>query len=224
MNRTTLAMTFAAASLTGLLTSAAMAGDDHDHEGDVEVGLEGNQIGTEERLFEAFFDGSPWILDEPGFAGDPGGFAPGTTIGFNIMSPLGFWNGNGFDNLDPMSQESMSLSFAGGALHADTGNGFVPGFTFIEDADLGFDEHLDIQLNGAGGNAPATGIYLLSLQLTSNNYAPSEPFWIVFANGVDDRELDVAVDWVESNLVPAPGALALLGLAGLVSRRRRRHA
>jgi hypothetical protein len=38
---------------------------------------------------------------------------------------------------------------------------------------------------------------------------------------MSEEEHDAAIEWVELNLVPAPGAIALLGLAGVAGRRRR---
>ena len=49
----------------------------------------------------------------------------------------------------------------------------------------------------------------------------SESFWIVFNLGLDDEVFEESVEWVEGNLVPAPGALAILSIAGLAGRRRR---
>lgn len=203
------------------LNGASSVFADKGHAGDIEVQLSGSQLQTDGRVFEAVFgdSGFPFMTDEPGFEGDAGVFSPGTTIGFNIVSSLGLWNGNGFDDLNPTNQESLSISF--GPASATTGFGFTEGFNFVSDASGGFDTHLDFILNGFGGN-PADGIYLLALQLTSNNYDTSETFWIVFDNNMGDEILDLAVNWVQMNLVPAPGALALLALAGLAGGRRRR--
>lgn len=206
-------------AITGL-TTATHADGDHN---DIEVELDGTQLETEGRVFEGEFghDGIPFFTDDPGFEGDPGVFAPGSTIGFNIMGSLGLWNGNGFDNLNPASEETLAVSF--GPASSTTDTGFVSGFDFVQDASTGFDVHLDFTLNGAGGFDPADGIYLLAMQLTSNTYEASETFWIVFDNNIGDAELDLAAEWVEANLVPAPGALALLGLAGLAGAHRRRQ-
>lgn len=211
-----LAATF---TIAGTAT-AALAGNDHGS--DIEVELHGTRLATEGRVFESVFgdSGIPFFTDDPGFEGDPGIFSPGTTIGFNIMAALGLWNGNGFHDLDPSTQETLSVSF--GPAASTTSTGFVSGFDFVQDASVGFDVHLGFTLNGAGGFDPADGIYLLALQLSSNNYDPSKTFWIVFDNNIGDEKLDLAVDWVQANLVPAPSALALLFMAGLVGIRRRR--
>jgi xanthosine utilization system XapX-like protein len=37
---------------------------------------------------------------------------------------------------------------------------------------------------------------------------------------MSEEEHEAAVEWVEVNLAPAPGAIALLGVAGLLRRRR----
>jgi uncharacterized protein (TIGR03382 family) len=49
----------------------------------------------------------------------------------------------------------------------------------------------------------------------------SDVFYAVFNLGMSEEDHAAATEWVEVNLVPTPAAFALLGLAGLVSRRRR---
>lgn len=210
-----------ALAVSVLSVTSAMAGD-HGHAGDIEVELFGSQLATDGRVFESVFgkSGFPFVTDDPGFEGDAGVFSAGTTIGFNIIGALGRWNGNGFDMLNPTGQESLSISF--GPASVTTGFGFVNGFDFVSDASGGFDTHLDFTLHGSGGD-PADGIYLLALQLTSNHYDASETFWIVFDNNMGDEILDLAVDWVQMNLVPAPGVLSLICMAGLVGASRRRR-
>jgi hypothetical protein len=189
---------------------------------DIEVELDGMTLATDGRVFASVFGelGIPFFTIDPGFEGDPGVFAFGTTIGFNIVAPLGIWNGDGFDDLNPGPQESLTITF--GPASATTGTGFVPGFDFVQDASPGFDVHLGFTLNGAPGLDPVDGIYLLALHLTSNNYDTSETFWIVFDNNMGEEALDAAVDWVQANLIPAPGVLAMLVGAGLAGMRRRR--
>ena len=68
---------------------------------------------------------------------------------------------------------------------------------------------------------PLAGIYLASFTVSAAGLSTSETFYVLFNLGSDEAEHDAAIEWVESNLIPAPGALALLGLAGLASRRRR---
>lgn len=207
-------------TIVATLTLIAGAAYAHD---DIEVELNGSQLATEAQVYESMFGetGIPYFTDDPGFEGESGVFSPGSSIGFNIISPLGFWNGGGFDDLDPSTAESLTVGFGPNAVTTNTG--FVGGFDFVADASTGFDTHLDFTLNGVGGNAPSDGVFLLSLELTSNTYATSDSIWIVFGNNVDEAVLDGAVEWVEVNLVPAPGPLALLGGAMLLTGRRRRR-
>lgn len=208
-------------ALTPFLIFATCALADGDHN-DIEVMLDGMKLATDGQVFGGTFgtDGFIIVTDDPGFEGDSGVFTAGTTLNFNIMSPLGLWNGGGFDSLNPATSETLTLSF--GPFNATTSNGFVHGFDFVNDASGGFETHLNFILNGVGGNSPDFGIYLLELQLTSNNYQSSDPFWIVFDHGIGERDLDIAVDWVQANLVPVPGAIALFALAGVGACRRRR--
>lgn len=71
-------------------------------------------------------------------------------------------------------------------------------------------------------NDDLVGIYLLEVRFGMSGFVTSAPAWIVFNYGLDEEEHGLAVEWVEENLVPAPGVPALLGLGGLVAGRRRR--
>ena len=80
-----------------------------------------------------------------------------------------------------------------------------------------FDLHPIYSINPAAD----AGSYLLEFTAVMDGFTSSDSFWIVFNLGMDDEEFEGTVEWVEDNLVPAPGALALLGLTGLAGRRRR---
>jgi hypothetical protein len=57
--------------------------------------------------------------------------------------------------------------------------------------------------------------------LSSVGLADSDTFYVVFNLGMSEVEHEAAAVWVESNLVPAPGAIALFAVTALVRRRRR---
>ena len=163
------------------------------------------------RVFEAEFGldpAFPFSTDEPGI----GSSLVGTTLTMNLLGGLGAWNGAGFD----ASTATLLASYGGQTATSAAGGSF----NFL--VNEGLDLHPEYTLTGAGGADPAAGIYLASFTFSASGLATSEVFHVVFNLGLDETEHGAAVAWVESNLVPAPGALALLGLAGIVRGGRRR--
>ena len=65
------------------------------------------------------------------------------------------------------------------------------------------------------------GIYLASFTFSAAGYQSSEVLYTVLNLGESEAAHEAAVEWAEANLVPVPGALALLAVAGLAGRRRR---
>lgn len=162
------------------------------------------------RVFEAEFGIDPTFPfsgDEPGIASD----LVGSTMTFNLLQGLGVWNGGGFD----ASSADLLASYGGQDAFSSTGGAF----SFLVTPDL--DLHPEFTLLGAGGADPASGIYLASLRFSSAGYADSETLWIVFNLGMTEADHTAAAEWVGANLVPAPGAIALLALGGMARRRRR---
>ncbi len=157
------------------------------------------------------------FTDEPGFEAEDGTVPSGSLIGFNIRAALGLWNGSGFDT----ATESLTINFS--SLQVTTGSGFVPGFGLPANSQGGYHRHLGFTLNGV--TPDDSGIYLLEMEMWSDQsfIETSRPFWIVFNFNRDEAEHDLAIDWVNQNLVPAPGAMALLGLVCLGTRNRRRR-
>jgi hypothetical protein len=130
----------------------------------------------------------------------------------NLLVGLGVWNGAGFD----ASGANLLASYGGQDATSASGGSFS--FLVSEGLDL----HPAYTLSGLGGADPANGIYLASFTLSSSGLATSEVFHVVFNLGLAEAAHGAAVAWVESNLVPAPGALALIVLGGLATRRRNR--
>jgi hypothetical protein len=200
-----------------------------DHEGDVGITIVNNRLSTGavdngmvvgvERVFGSemtLLAGAPFA-DEPGLFGETN--FPAMNLGFNVRNALLEWNGTAFVN--PAAAQ-MTIEFGPNAVMTPASvGGFQSGFT-IPIATGGFDEHYDFSLP----SGTETAIFLLELELTSDiGVESSRPFWIVFNHGLTEPQHDAAIEWVEMNLVPAPGAGALLAFGGLgfmgVSRRRR---
>ena len=164
------------------------------------------------RVYEAHFgeDGSfPYSIDEPGVGGVAAdvGFEEGETLGLQLASGIGVWNGSGFDS----AATSIDIDF--GPQSISSGAGGILDFLIVDD----YDYHPIFSIDSGA----ADGSYLLEFTAVMDGYATSDSFYIVFNLGLDDEVFEESVEWVEGNLVPAPGAIAMLAIAGLAGRRRR---
>lgn len=194
-------------------------------DGAVAVGIGDHDAGTisdfGERVFAAdmFVSGPNWFADEPGIFIEEGSLADNTQVSFTITQSLMFWDGTGAVSFSQAS-DAMTLGFGPASASTAFDNNPVAGFSLNYDADFagGFDEHFDYLLDGSA----AAGIYLLANTFSLSGAADSEVIYTVFNAGFEEDVHDAAIDYVENNIVPAPGALALLGLGGLGACRRRR--
>ncbi|MEQ8769274.1 MAG: hypothetical protein RIB60_02070 [Phycisphaerales bacterium] len=187
------------------------------------IGDHTDQVITEigERVFAADLadNGTFWAAEEPGIFIQEGSLPDNTQVGFVIEAALLSWDGVGPVNFS-LSPDAMTLEFGPNSVTTPAVDGDVTGFTINYDADTvgGFDEHYDFLLD----NTAATGIYVIQKRFTLSGFADSESTWTVFNAGLDEATHDAAIEWVEANLVPAPGAMGLLALGGLAATRRRR--
>lgn len=215
-----------------VLSLAALAGVSQAHVGDIGLKVINGQIVTGkveeiggvdtvlpgERVFGGdFSEFIPGYSDEPGFFAADGEFAAGTGIGFTLYKALRVWNGSDFSTV---AGPTINIEFGPNSVTTPLTDGPLEGFTFAVPASGGFDEHWDFILS----DVDATGIYLLEFELwsTDTSVARSERTWIVLNYGQSEADHDAAIEYAEENLVPAPGAVALLGVAGLMASRRRR--
>ena len=170
----------------------------------------GDLVNASQRVFEAELGldpAFPFSGDEPGIGSD----LVGSTVTINLLAGLGSWNGAGFD----AANAGLLASYAGQDAFSTTGGSF----SFL--VSQGLDLHPEFTVFGTGGSDPANGIYLAAFTASSAGYLTSETSWIVFNLGMSEAEHEAAVDWANANLVPAPGVLAALALAGLTSARSR---
>ncbi len=149
----------------------------------------------------------PFSGDEPGI----GSSLVGSTLSLNLLGGLGAWNGDGFTS----STSGIMVSYGGQDVFSTAGGSLS--FVVTQDLDL----HPGYTLFGGNGTDPANGIYLAAFTFGSAGMATSETFWVVFNLGMSEADHEAAVDWANANLVPAPGALAILAFAGLTSARSR---
>jgi len=216
------------------------------HEGDIAITNINNKVVTglgdhslypnsfefPERVFagELAEQGGLVFTDEPGWLGPfdnvGQGFAPGTSLGFNIRSALRAWNGDDFLS-GPASQRMRLYDSGPGTNQVLTPliDVIVPGFAVVSDAGVhqqgGFDEHPFYELTT---NSP--GIYLLELEIwaSDTSIAASDPIWLVFNWDSSELEHEQAIEWTEANLVPTPTSACLVLLWGATRARRRPRA
>ncbi|MBX3365946.1 MAG: hypothetical protein KF912_01355 [Phycisphaeraceae bacterium] len=167
------------------------------------------------RVFEGDFQniGGTIFADEPGIDILDGSFTPGAQLLLNIRKSLRVWNGSDFFSL---AATDLTLEFGPQSLTTPAADGLTGPMIFDFDANGGLHDHPDFILN-----ADITGIYLLEIEFAKDGFGTSLPAWIVFNYGLDEEDHELAVEWVERNLVPAPGSL--LALSGLLALRRRRN-
>ena len=214
---------FAALAVVMLIGTVATA-----QHTDIEIEVEGGMLATDPRIGEGEFGEAPNpanVADEPGFEADDGVLMPGDVIGFNAVDVLGshlwYWDGTGAVNFGasphnltiehPVSSQSVVLD------SADSGG--ATGFTIgAADAMGGMHQDLEFILDDP---APASGVYLFGMEMTSPNYDTAEPLYMVLGSGVDEMEIDAAVDWVADTFsIPEPTSM-VLALIGFVAFRRR---
>lgn len=150
----------------------------------------------------------PFSIDEPGIRSQ----LAGLTISLDLDAGLQAWTGSAF----AASAGAMTVSYGGTSI--GTGSGGSIGFLVSD----GFHAHPGYTLSGAGGADPVAGIYLFSFTVSSAGYGTSDRFWMAMNLGMDEATHDEAMEWVEANYVPSPGAAALAAIALAAGRRRRR--
>jgi hypothetical protein len=215
------------ASLPALVSTAAVADEGEEEHFDIGVWNNGGVLTTggwdhdteslevaNLRVYEAHFGelpGFPDSIDEPGIGGVAAdlGLPEGATLSLNMLSGLRIWNGDGFDSI---FNSTMFVDYGPASMNSQSG-GFID-FLISDDYDL----HPIYSIESGSD----TGSYLLEFNVSMAGFETSDSFWIAFNYGMDDEDFEASVEWVEGNLVPAPGGVVLLAMAALGAGRRRR--
>jgi hypothetical protein len=168
--------------------------------------------------------GQPYFAQDPGFnAGAGSGLPSESQLLFNVVGAeslglpanLSYWNGVGaVAFVATPADETLTLNFGSQNRTADDSTGLVAGFSLQTVGASGtIHRHLNAFLNGAGG-IPSAGIYLLSLELESTDptIAKSLPFFLLYNNALSEDAHDLAIEWVERNLVVPEASLSLLSI------------
>lgn len=208
--------------------------------GQIITGGTDDATGTHEPVVRVFgYDfgedpADPFFAQDPGFNAAAGSGLPGgSQLRFNVLSSLLYWNGTGSPAFTNPASESLTFSFGANSRTVTGTSGAQSGFSLqTVNADGSVHRHLNSFLNGSDGNAvPASidgveapaGVYALAMQLTSSSTAvtASEPFYLVFNNGLSEQLHDQAIDFVATTLVPEPALLGSVALLPWAGRRRR---
>lgn len=221
-------------SMFAMLAGLGVSSVAHAHEGDVGVLAFGGQLVTGavedlgagdvvvpgERVFAAEFGIGPGVGDEPGFFMTEGTLPGGSSLGFNIRAALRRWD-SGLSTGNFIADETLTIESPSGTESATTpaADLLVNGWSFTVPGSGDFDDHPNFYVNGR----TTERVYILELELkTDAGYSNSAPIWLVINDGASEEDHDAAIEWVEENLVPAPGSAAMIGIGGLLLARRRR--
>ncbi len=185
----------------------------------------------------------PFNIQDPGFNAIAGsGLTPSADLRFNVLDSLKYWDGLGSVVLsNAPASESLHLFLGAGTVTANGSSGAQTGFKIqTVNANGSVHKHLNAELLGSDNNSiPAgpgawgagdgieatAGIYFLPIELTmsSGGLINSDSMYLVFNNGLTEETHDQAISFAETNLVPEPSSLAIMGL-GLCAMLRRRRA
>jgi hypothetical protein len=158
--------------------------------------------------------GNEYYLNDPGFnvpfgAGLPGG----STISFNAVRALRFWNGSGrvsFAGQPPANESLRFFRNSQVSISVNAATPFVPGFTNIALGSQGTDHrHMNVVINGSDGNPiagdgvePTPGVYMTFFRFQSSvaSITASKPLALLFGVGQSNQNMTRALGYVANPL------------------------
>jgi hypothetical protein len=157
-----------------------------------------------------------------------GNVAVGTTFGFNITGPALYFDESSNTFVTTLQEFGLpqpgavpQLAVSLGANVRATSTGPVSGFDFFTFNSIGDHSHLAYTLLGDGSTASdgPSGIYAISLNLTSTSLTTSETYYLLLGKDVEqgDPLFDLAFDVARHQLigVGVPGDMDCSGTVGL---------
>ncbi len=155
------------------------------------------------RIFRGDFadTGVEHFTSNPGYDSAPGNFAAGTRLGLNALAGLKQWNGSEFVLATGLRMNIRYLT-----LQFNIRTSAINGFDLQVQSNGGFHKHLNMTVASDTSPLANTGAYLIELELysTGSTAALSEPFWIVFNDGLSSADFDPAYEWAQANLLSTP--------------------
>lgn len=215
--------------------SMAYAADDL-HAGDIEIEVETGKVhvhgaaeiqaGTGYAIFEGDFGDAvkgPYGTRNPGFDSHEGTFAAGALVYYKAIGNLWYWNGATWSNTVSNGEKILLEGNLGEESTFTTGgiSGDTTGLVGEADGSGVVHEHVDYKITSSSG-LPTAGAYFITLSLTSASYSESDPFIIVFNNGLEDADFEASVAALTAIPEPESYALMLAGLAFIGMRRRQK--
>ncbi len=209
-----------------LVISMTQASDLHD--ADYILAIQDNQIVTgaidpdtgevvyPSRIKSAILgaEGFPNFTNDPGFNAELGQLNPGMFIGFSILRAPRVWDDVAMD-FETIATEQITVRAAAQNIIAPSTDTRLDGIVFGQASNTPsatFHHHMQYLLNDGTGPM-IEGIWLLELELwdESSSVDPSDPLYLLFAQGDGEDQLDDAIAWVEDNLI---GSACLADLSG----------
>lgn len=216
----------------------AYAADEHLHTGDIEIEVEAgklhthgaaeNQAGTGYAIFESDFRdlaGGPYKTDDPGYDSVDGTFAVGAVINYNAIGNLWFWDGMTWSSTVANNEKiRLDGNLGEETIWTSTGtSGDLTGLVGQAGSDGKIHEHLDMRVIAPTGFLPTTGAYYITMYLSGTGLENSDPYLIVFNNGLAEEDFEASVAALAAIPEPESYVLMLAGLAFIGMRRRQKR-